>query len=75
MTPSLISIIQALYRSEINCSISCFWDAGWDVKVGDEINGWRAQTNFANDKLGDAGPWLIAAAKRAWPDSEFAKQW
>lgn len=73
MEPSLTSILQALYRSEINCSISCFWDAGWDVKLGDEMNGWRAHANFTNDELDEIGPWLIRAAKREWPESEFAR--
>lgn len=73
--PCLISVIQALYKSEINCSISSFWDAGWNVRLGDEMNGWGAEADFANDKLDDAAEWLIREAKRAWPKSEFAKQW
>lgn len=75
MAPSLISILRSLYRSEINCSISSFWDGGWTVRLGDEMNGWRAEEDFANDELENIGPWLIREAKRAWPDSEFAKEW
>jgi hypothetical protein len=36
------AVIQALYDSEINCSISSFWDGGFMVKLGDEYNGFEA---------------------------------
>lgn len=75
MTPSLISIMQALYASEINCSVSCFWDGGWKVKLGDEMNGWKAEANFDNDKLDDAAQWLRDEAKKVYPHSEFSKVW
>jgi hypothetical protein len=32
-------VMRKLYESEINCALSCFWDNGWDVKLGDEMNG------------------------------------
>ena len=35
-----------LYASQLNCSISCFWDSNWDVKLGDELNGFVAEGNF-----------------------------
>jgi len=38
--------MQALHNSEIDSSISCFWDDGRDVKLGDELNGWRAEENL-----------------------------
>ena len=39
-------VMKNLYESEINCSISSFWDNGWDVKLGDEMNGFVAEGNF-----------------------------
>lgn len=65
--------MQALYASEINVSISCFWDGGWDVKLGDEMNGFKAERTFENSELDSAGAWLVREAKRAFPDSVFAK--
>lgn len=73
MTPSLTAVMQALYASEINVEISSFWDGGWDVKLGDQMNGFKVEKNF--DNLDDAAPWLIAEAKTAYPNSEFAKAW
>jgi len=35
-------ILQDLYDSEINFSISSFWDAGFEVKLGDDLNGFVA---------------------------------
>jgi hypothetical protein len=31
MKPTLMHVMQALYASEINCSVSSFWDGGWLV--------------------------------------------
>jgi hypothetical protein len=40
------TVMKRLYESEINCSIGSFWDNGWDVKLGDEMNGFVAEGNF-----------------------------
>ena len=29
----------ALYDAELNFSITCFWDAGYEGKLGDHMNG------------------------------------
>jgi hypothetical protein len=36
-------MFQQLYDSEINFEVSCFWDAGFDVRLGDAVNGLLAQ--------------------------------
>lgn len=33
--------LKRLYDSEINVEISCFWDGGWYVRLGDEMNGYK----------------------------------
>lgn len=71
---SLIAVLQSLYDSEINVSISSFWDGGWLVRLGDEMNGYRATETFDNDQLDDAAAWLASAARKAYPQSEFARQ-
>lgn len=38
-------ILEEFYKNEINLSISCFWDRGWELKIGDEINGWKLILN------------------------------
>jgi hypothetical protein len=40
-------VIQALYDSEINCSITTFWDGGFTVRLGDEMNGFVAEQTCA----------------------------
>jgi hypothetical protein len=42
-------VLKNLYASEINCSISSFWDAGWNVKLGDEMNSFAAESNFMTE--------------------------
>lgn len=66
-TVSLQTAMATLYRHEINCGISCFWDGGWDVWIGDEMNGRRAETNLLPGELDQAGSWLLATAMRLFP--------
>jgi hypothetical protein len=68
-----MSVMQDLYHSEINVSISTFWDGGYDVKLGDESNGFKAEANL--DLWGQVGPWLIDAAIKHYPKSLFAKMY
>jgi hypothetical protein len=54
--------MEALYAAEINCTVSSFWDAGFSVRLGDEMNGWRAEIVTRGTALsGAAGPLLLAA--------------
>jgi hypothetical protein len=63
MSPSLLS----LYASEINVSISSSWDAGWKVKLGDSIEGFKAKKDFANAEF--AANWLAEQACLLYPAS------
>ena len=36
---SVSIMFQRLYDSEINFEVSCFWDAGFDVRLSDAVNG------------------------------------
>lgn len=65
-----MSIFQLLYDSEINFSISTFWDAGFDVKLGDDMNGFQAETQVRT--IAEAEEWLAATARQHYPDSVFA---
>ena len=60
-----MSIIQELYDLEINVTISWFWDAGFDLTLGDEINGIRAQTTV--ETWAKAEWWLRETAAEYWP--------
>lgn len=68
--PTLTEVLKALYASEINVEISCFWDSGWAVRLGDEMNGFKAQDTI--DTIDDVPRWLIQQAKAFYPNSQFA---
>ena len=67
-----MSVFQSLYDSEINFSISCFWDGGFEVKLGDELNGYVSQTRA--ECWDDIEPWLKSEAMLHYPESRFAKE-
>jgi hypothetical protein len=62
--------LQSLYDSEINFSISAFYDEGFTWKLGDELNGFKAQGKARTIKIAVLD--LINAALRAYPDSTFS---
>ncbi len=68
-----MQILSELKRSEINWSLSYFYDLGYEVKFGDEGNGYKASAqNF--DTLIEAIEWLKKQVLIHYPDSHFAKQ-
>jgi len=67
---TLQETMEALYDSEINCSISCMWDGGWDVKLGDHMNGFKDTTTV--ESLTEAASWLRTKAVEHYPRSLFA---
>ena len=64
------NIPQRLYDSEINFSISCFWDGGFDVKIGDDMNGFAAEVK--TNTFDEAIKWLDEQAKERFPNSLYA---
>jgi hypothetical protein len=66
-------MLQALYDSEINFSISTLWDAGFDWALGDELNGFVAEGQ--QRKLSAAIAELCSVAVKRYPTSEFSKKY
>lgn len=64
--------LQALYDSEINFQISTFYDNGFEWKLGDILNGWKAEGRA--DTLKEAVHELIEAAVTTYSNSDFAKR-
>lgn len=62
--------LQRIYDSEINFSITTFWDGGFDVKLGDEMNGFVAKSN--HDTIKSAILWLIENVMDFYPTSLYA---
>ena len=65
-----LAALQSLYDSEINFSISTFWDGGFDVKLGSEMSGFSATANFKT--FSECIYWLTDEAIKQYPDSKFA---
>ncbi len=68
----LQEVPQRLYDSEINFSISCFWDDYFDVKLGDALNGYHAEAKVRTYAMALA--WLDEQARRHFPDSLYASE-
>jgi len=68
---TLDEVLDRLYASEINYSLSCLWDGGIDVKLGDRLNGFAAETNVKN--AAEAAAWLDHTARERYPESDYAK--
>ena len=66
-----MNIPQMLYDSEINFSIETFWDCGFDVRLGDKINGWKDKGYYRD--WDSAMVALTAMAVKHYPDSTFTK--
>jgi hypothetical protein len=66
-----MSMMQRLYDSEINVTVSSFYDDGFYVKLGDEMNGFRAEGHCRT--WADVEEWLAAMACIHYPTSVFAR--
>ena len=63
--------LQKIYDSEINVEISWLWDGGIEVRLGDRLNGFLAETNVS--LVANILPWLQEAIAHFYPDSTYAK--
>lgn len=66
------TIISRLYDSEINCGLSSFWDSGWVVWIGDDLNGRKAEEHFFPEQFHEIAGWLHQEAVHAYPQSDYA---
>ena len=66
-----LSILQRLHDSEINGSVRWFFGGDWAVRLGDELNGWKAEGLVSS--LDEALDWLDQKARELYPDSDYAK--
>lgn len=66
-----MDILQRLHDSEINGSIEWFFDETWTVRIGDRLNGFRAETVVRN--FAEAEAWLDLKARELYPDSVYAR--
>ena len=74
LTDELASFIDDLHASEINGEISWFFDNVWGAKIGDRLNGYKAEATELRS-IGHAARWLCDRALEFYPDSAFAKDY
>jgi hypothetical protein len=68
----LESELELIYASEINVRLETFWDGGWRVAVGDEMNGLHWYDGPVSD-VAAILPALQSLIKEHYPESSYAK--
>jgi hypothetical protein len=53
---ALSEVVNALYESEVNFALIAEWDNGLLIRLGDEMNGWDAETYVRTAE--QAADWL-----------------
>lgn len=66
-----MDVLQELYDSEINFRLETLWDAGFDWRLGDDLNGYKAEG--CGLTLDEAVGQLAFAAFKHYPNSTFIK--
>jgi hypothetical protein len=66
-----MNIFQRLYDSEINFEVTGFYDAGFNVRLGDGLNGFVERGKAETWEQVEA--WLRDQALAHFPDSKFAQ--
>lgn len=63
----LLTVLAGLYAQEINLGFQGFWDGGWDVWFGDQMNGLRRTETFLPEEIDSIVPWLKKTAEELYP--------
>lgn len=66
----LESLCKKLYDSEINFVISTFWDSGYTVQLGDNMNGFLEESGCLDD-TDEVARELTRMAIKHFPQSKF----
>ena len=70
----IMLVLEYLYSQEVNVRVESFFDAGWSVSIGDEMNGWTASTsNFSSTKA--MAQWLLAETPKHFKMNETFETW
>ena len=63
--------LQKIYDSEINVSISWFWDGGITLRLGDEMSGYVAEETVG--AVAAIIPWFQEAIAHYYPTSKYTR--
>lgn len=66
-------LMQRIYDFEVNIAVAfaSFWDGGFEVKIGDTLNGFAAEDQVLS--WAEAEKWFRMKMIELYPDSKFAK--
>ena len=66
--------LEAMYNSEINFRIGCYWDNGFDISLGATDHNEPTWERFNTSRNFETAVKMLAeAAIEQYPDSDFAK--
>lgn len=65
--------LRKMYDSEINVQISSFWDGGWSVALGDEMNGYK-RPKWQSCEIEEIIPALQELIKEHYPNSKYVRE-
>jgi hypothetical protein len=71
---TLEQVLAELYKHEINCLIYSEWDAGWTIKLGDEMNGYSAAWYIGRVDTSEIGNWLIKMVNEQMPSVKLFEE-
>lgn len=63
-------LLARMYKHEINFAVSAFWDGGFDLKIGDDWNGYKALGAVAT--VDEIAPWFVDNLQRLYPDIDWS---
>lgn len=64
--------LQKIQDSEINFTISCFFDGGFTYRIGDKMNGFLADGTMPT--LESLLPYLVEDVLRLYPASKYTRE-
>lgn len=70
-----IETLQKIQDSEINFQIKTFWDNGFMIQLGDNVNGIVVDEEIYSDSLQECVDQLVEKVLEHYPESRFAKEY
>lgn len=63
---TLGQVLDWIYSYEMNVGLQSFWDGGWTVWLGDELNGHYAEKDFLDEDFSKIPEWIRQSAEEQW---------
>lgn len=70
---SLPAVLARLRENGVKFTMACFWHGGIEIRLGDEMNGWKAHRNFDAGERHLIQSWLDEETRKHFPQSEYTQ--